>query len=525
MLKNISIRRALFFLALLLLVLPIGANAQSDEPPTGRLRPLGARNYLGIEIGVDYSALLGGTNWFIPFTTSEGPIISNRLDFTTEGSGLGALIGLVGDIPLSEQIGLQWKLRYTSLNASRTELHTGSCPTFPGNPSLARFRDEYSASWNFGGADLLMRFQLNPNAYYLLGGIGISGLLRTKLSGTQTIDSGDASCQYADNNGNLTGFKSVTISQRNFPNMNYFRADIKFGLGTFIPLSHSLVLSPEILASYPLTKLYDQVGNDFYSSQSPAVTPPKLWYIAISVGLKFPFGPDRYDEPPMTVAKASYVPDLAPNVSTQLDVDSSGRVWLHGNVIDKKTGKPVEANMTVVQLGSNEIVNTGRTVGGVYDLKARTPGKYSVTADANGYLFGTAYFEVDQNGRIRKGNHDIKLSETVGRTRLLVFFQFDKSELEPASYPELNRAVVLLKAYPSMAVEIAGYTDSVGTHEYNTALALRRANAVRDYILKSGIEDSRITAHGYGEDTPIAPNDTEEGRAENRRVEFVVLHK
>ena len=115
----------------------------------------------------------------------------------------------------------------------------------------------------------------------------------------------------------------------------------------------------------------------------------------------------------------------------------------------------------------------------------------------------------------------------LGSTRFpwLVFFDFDKATLQSASYPELNRAVALMKANPNMEVEIAGFTDAQGTDAYNKDLSQRRANTVRDYISRQGVEASRLTAVGYGEESPVASNDTEDGRAENRRVEFVVKRK
>ena len=182
------------------------------------------------------------------------------------------------------------------------------------------------------------------------------------------------------------------------------------------------------------------------------------------------------------------------------------------------------ANVTTVDLNNNNVVSTSTTdSNGFYRVPVTGPGKYSVTANADGYLFGTALFEVDSQGRILKTHPDIKLSEAAnGRTRLLVFFEVNKADLQPSSAPELNRAVELMKAMPSMEVEIAGYTDATGSAEYNKALAGRRANAVRDFLVQHGIPQNRVEARGYGEDSPIATNDTEEGRSENRRVEFVV---
>jgi OmpA-OmpF porin, OOP family len=196
---------------------------------------------------------------------------------------------------------------------------------------------------------------------------------------------------------------------------------------------------------------------------------------------------------------------------------------LSGRVVDN-SGNPIDdAQVTVVDLNNNQVVATDETNNGMYNVKVNTPGRYSVTADAPGYLFGSALFEVDKDGRILKSTGDIKLSPSAdGRVRLLVFFDFDKATLQSASYPELNRAVALMKSNPNMQVEIAGFTDAQGTDAYNKDLSQRRANSVREYLVRQGIEANRLTAMGYGEANPVASNDTEDGRAENRRVEFVV---
>ena len=82
-----------------------------------------------------------------------------------------------------------------------------------------------------------------------------------------------------------------------------------------------------------------------------------------------------------------------------------------------------------------------------------------------------------------------------------------------------------LEQNPTVEIEIAGHTDSKGTDEYNVNLSQGRSQAVVDYLASQGIDRGRLTAHGYGEAKPIDTNDTEEGRANNRRVEFTVLKK
>jgi OOP family OmpA-OmpF porin len=106
-----------------------------------------------------------------------------------------------------------------------------------------------------------------------------------------------------------------------------------------------------------------------------------------------------------------------------------------------------------------------------------------------------------------------------------VYFDFDKATIKPEGKVVLNEAAALLQKHERVVVEVAGHTDSVGTDAYNQGLSERRANAVRDYLASKGVKASRLTARGYGESRPVASNDTKEGRAENRRVELVVLDR
>jgi outer membrane protein OmpA-like peptidoglycan-associated protein len=104
-----------------------------------------------------------------------------------------------------------------------------------------------------------------------------------------------------------------------------------------------------------------------------------------------------------------------------------------------------------------------------------------------------------------------------------IFFDFDRSVLKEDSYPELKRVVELLTDNPGLEIEIAGHTDSVGSSTYNQGLSERRAKAVFDYLVENGITSERVVSRGFGESKPVSGNDTSEGRAQNRRVEFKIL--
>lgn len=100
-----------------------------------------------------------------------------------------------------------------------------------------------------------------------------------------------------------------------------------------------------------------------------------------------------------------------------------------------------------------------------------------------------------------------------------VYFDTDKATIKPASYKQLNELASLLKEKKGLEIEIAGHTDNIGSDSHNKDLSQRRADAVRNYLIKKGANPDHITAVGYGAEQPIAPNTTPEGRAQNRRIE------
>ena len=109
-----------------------------------------------------------------------------------------------------------------------------------------------------------------------------------------------------------------------------------------------------------------------------------------------------------------------------------------------------------------------------------------------------------------------------GRQTLNVEFDFDKSTIKKGYDKDINDLAKVMKDYPDLNVVIEGHTDNVGTAAYNKKLSQRRAEAVKQYLVEKGINANRITAEGFGFDRPIASNDTDEGRQQNRRVEAAV---
>ncbi len=128
----------------------------------------------------------------------------------------------------------------------------------------------------------------------------------------------------------------------------------------------------------------------------------------------------------------------------------------------------------------------------------------------------------------------IKISET--ETQFLdtgmistsnINFKFGKAEILPESYPVIDEIGEILVKWPELKIEIGGHCDSKGSESYNMKLSGQRADAVKTYLVNKfpALNTENLTVKGYGEASPIASNDTEEGRAKNRRVEFKVLNK
>jgi outer membrane protein OmpA-like peptidoglycan-associated protein len=101
-----------------------------------------------------------------------------------------------------------------------------------------------------------------------------------------------------------------------------------------------------------------------------------------------------------------------------------------------------------------------------------------------------------------------------------MLFDFDSAEIKSVAYPMLDEASYILKKNPELNVEIDGHTDSTGPADYNMKLSERRANAVMEYFVSKGVAAEQLTIKGFGLTKPAAGNDTEEGRAKNRRVEL-----
>lgn len=200
---------------------------------------------------------------------------------------------------------------------------------------------------------------------------------------------------------------------------------------------------------------------------------------------------------------------------------------LDGHVYDQKTNQQIPANLNVTLKGSKKRPIKINAQQGTYQQEIDELGWYIITASAEGYLNAVDSIWINDR-EVTPVTKDLLLQPIeVGVTVRLknIYFDFDKTTLKNESFPELDKVVEFLKQNGSVEIEISGHTDNKGSDDYNETLSQGRSEAVVNYLISQGVDSFRLSAHGYGEAKPIDTNDSDEGRANNRRVEFTIMKK
>jgi outer membrane protein OmpA-like peptidoglycan-associated protein len=204
-------------------------------------------------------------------------------------------------------------------------------------------------------------------------------------------------------------------------------------------------------------------------------------------------------------------------------------VIVDGNVYNKKTGQPLTASLIYETLPDGTEAGNGLSspVDGSFKIVLPYDKNYLIRASADKFFAISENLNLDS--LVKAGNRQIHkdlylVPIEIGQVFRLnnVFFDFDKWDLRPESFVELDRVVKLLNENPSMEIELSAHTDSFGSDDYNFKLSDNRARSCMEYILSKGISSNRVTSQGYGETKPVAANDTPDNRQLNRRVEFKI---
>ncbi len=203
---------------------------------------------------------------------------------------------------------------------------------------------------------------------------------------------------------------------------------------------------------------------------------------------------------------------------------------LKGIVRDHKIKEPLEASIELVDNTVNQVIATfkSNSATGKYLVSLPSGKNYGLAVKRDGYLFHSENFDIPAIADYQEFEINIDLKKIeIGQSIVLknIFFDFDKATIRSESANELDRLIKLLTENPTLKIELGSHTDSKGSDDYNQKLSQSRSQSVVSYLINKGISTDRLVAKGYGETVPVATNDTEVGRQENRRTEFKILSK
>lgn len=209
------------------------------------------------------------------------------------------------------------------------------------------------------------------------------------------------------------------------------------------------------------------------------------------------------------------------------DVRPARTLWVKGKVYDKKTTKGLPSAVELTDLSTQEVLSKIQTdETGSYLITLPVGRDYAFNVNRKGYLIFSENFPLSQKSSDSTYNIDIPLQPLEANATVIlknIFFDVNKFDLEPESTSELDRIVMLLKENPTVKIQINGHTDNVGKAAENLKLSNDRAQSVVKYFVTKGIDIKRLSFRGFGADQPIASNDSEEGKAQNRRTELKVI--
>lgn len=202
--------------------------------------------------------------------------------------------------------------------------------------------------------------------------------------------------------------------------------------------------------------------------------------------------------------------------------------YLKGIVQDASSHRPIAATIEMVDLKTGQVIysSVSDAETGEYLACIQTGENILLNVAHPDYPFYSENFQIEKSyTELSPYLKNIQLQRAdVGTVVVLknIFFDFNRSELKPESYEELNRLAEYLR-HNDVKIEIGGHTDDQGTDAYNDKLSQERAKSVYEYLVSQGIPASKLSYHGYGKRQPVADNATEEGRAANRRTEFRII--
>ena len=193
-----------------------------------------------------------------------------------------------------------------------------------------------------------------------------------------------------------------------------------------------------------------------------------------------------------------------------------------GKVMDAITRKGVKAKVFYKSFPTGGI--TGRFNDSTFSFPIFGSSKYQITADAEGYISGTAIVDpkdIDSNKKVIRDIFLTRKGETIRLDHLI--FEQGKATISPKSYPGLEELMAMMKDNPKLVIQLEGHTDNQGNPKMNMELSQNRVDNVKKYLVTKGIDKDRVKTKAFGGTKPILNANSPEARALNRRVEMRVL--
>jgi outer membrane protein OmpA-like peptidoglycan-associated protein len=288
----------------------------------------------------------------------------------------------------------------------------------------------------------------------------------------------------------------------------YFSSNHHTGMGGFDLLMSEIIndsiFSAPVNLGYPVNTVNNEQGLHISSD-----------------GLTAFFSSSRNESADMDIYSFHLDESVRPHPATYVRI----------KVNDAQTLEPIEANLELTNLTSKDIKYVNKTTdeSGLALLCLPTGSKYAFSVSKDGYLFYSESFDLSMIKHIHDPYNLIislkPVQEGAEINLYNIYFETDSFSILPESEPELLKLTEFLKNNPGLNVEIQGHTDNTGTEERNLILSKLRAKSVVDYLIAREINKSRLSWAGYGENKPVADNNTIEGRRLNRRTTIKITDK
>ncbi|MBR3567391.1 MAG: OmpA family protein [Salinivirgaceae bacterium] len=356
----------------------------------------------------------------------------------------------------------------------------------------------------------------------------VSNLITSAVLGSYTTDDNGRYSIFLDENGNykIDYFKDGYSHSYHYEKTGYYTRNIKkqFDTTIFSVVDFDLNVFDEEMYSplSPKISVYDSTTSELLIDSLPPIELGK-YKSRLNIGKTYKV----HIECPHYKPQDIFLNTIADIFYNEFEEDVELIPTKTAMILDVDAGQDGDSVMVKVKnLSRNETrtVVAKRDKDGNLIVELREGDSYEIDVAKKGYTYSSTKVDVSKSKKTQKLN--IKLDLLTKDTKMTfnsITFEVNSSELNTASYTELNRIIEFLKLNDNVKIELSAHTDDLGSDWYNMRLSEKRAQMAAKYLTDNGISERMIRTKGYGESKPIVPNTSDENRALNRRVEIKII--